>query len=426
MRDGRVGWTLMILAATTLGTLGVAAAQQRGDDAPLAKADDARDKGNGKAKVKKGGLRVPFAAPPKNQGGNAPDPLAAAKAAGGAAAKANANPIGAPAAGQAGPTGPPKWPFHYSMKIMGPDASLLSLAYYPAQKPFEAPVLMLLHETGRGRSGRDFQDPVQDLKKGFATYLQEQGYAVIVPDLRGHGENPRHDLSDAEWRSMPADLQAAYLFLVDRHNRGELNLGKFGVVAEGDAGNLAVAWAASPGGAVSSPGRISDLGAIVIISPVADAHGLVLERLLPPITPRLPMLLASGVKDKPSSDTTVTCQPIIERHQRSRTAFFQTTLHGTKLLNFFPKVAKTVESFLDDPVKFRSSTWEPRYLLDPVQYGNITVVADSGYLALPAANANANANNANAAAAKNAAGNANAKNANGAAAKKGGAAVKKR
>ncbi len=421
MRDRRVGLTLLILAATTLGTLGVAAAQQRGNEEPPARADDAKNgKKDAKGKVQKGGLRVPFAAPPKNQGGNAPDPLAQARQARAAAkGNGNANAKAAPAAGQApvGPVGPPKWPFHYTMKIKGADSTPLSLSYYPAQKPFEAPVLMLLHETGRGRSGRDFQDPVQELKKGFATHLQEQGYAVIVPDLRGHGANARHDLAPAEWRAMPADLQAVYLFLVDRHNRGELNLGKFGVVALGDAGNLAVAWAVSSGGAVSSPGRISDLSAIVIISPVADAHGLVLERLLPPITPRVPMLLASGVKDKPSSDTTVTCQPIIERHQRSRTAFFQTTLHGAKLLNFFPKVAKSVESFLDDPVKFRSSSWEPRYLLDPIQYGNISLVADSGYLSLPAVNANAN--NANAA-------GANAKNANAPAVQKGGAAVKKR
>ena len=324
MRDRRLGWTLLILTATTLGTLGVAAAPLRPDDPPAqekAKANDAR--------AKKGGLRVPFAAPPKNQPANAPDPLAQARqapAAGAAAARGNANANPAPAAAQ--PTGPPKWPFHYAMQILAADSTPLGLSYFPAQKPFEAPVLILLHETGRGRSGRDFMDPVQELKKSFATYLQEEGYAVIVPDLRGHGENARHDLTDTEWLAMPADLQAIYLFLVDRHNRGELNLGKLGVVALGDAGNLAVAWAASPGGAVSSPGRISDLGTLVIVSPVADARGLVLERLLPPITPRLPMLLASGVKDKPSSDTTVTCQPIIERHQRSRTAFFQTALHG--------------------------------------------------------------------------------------------------
>ena len=74
MRDRRLGWTLLILTATTLGTLGVAAAPLRPDDPPAqekAKANDAR--------AKKGGLRVPFAAPPKNQQANAPDPLAQAR-----------------------------------------------------------------------------------------------------------------------------------------------------------------------------------------------------------------------------------------------------------------------------------------------------------------------------------------------------------
>ena len=69
---------------------------------------------------------------------------------------------------------------------------------------------------------------------------------------------------------------------------------------------------------------------------------------------------------------------------------------------------------------FRSSNWEPRYLLDPVQYGNISLVADG--LPRPPRR---QCQHANAPAAKNAAGNANAKNAP-AAAKKAAAAVKKR
>ena len=40
---------------------------------------------------------------------------------------------------------------------------------------------------------------------------------------------------------MVDDLQAAYQFLVDRHNRGKLNLAKFGVLALGEGANLAAA-----------------------------------------------------------------------------------------------------------------------------------------------------------------------------------------
>ena len=63
------------------------------------------------------------------------------------------------------------------------------------------------------------------------------------------------------------DLQAAYYFLVDRHNRGDLNLAKLGVVALGDGANLAAAWAYQPGAAITTDGRPSDLSALAMISP---------------------------------------------------------------------------------------------------------------------------------------------------------------
>ena len=131
---------------------------------------------------------------------------------------------------------------------------------------------MLVHEKGVGRSGKDFEEPIADLKNlGLAEHLQEEDYAVLVVDLRGHGANPRHEVAAREWQSMTRDLQTAYFFLVDRHNRRELNVAKLGVLALGDAGNLVAAWAASPEGAVTSEGRVSDLGALILVSPVEDS-----------------------------------------------------------------------------------------------------------------------------------------------------------
>ena len=66
---------------------------------------------------------------------------------------------------------------------------------------------------------------------------------------------------------MVGDLQSAYLFLLDRHNRGELNLAKLGVVALGDGANLAAAWAYQPGAAITSEGRPSDLSALALRAP---------------------------------------------------------------------------------------------------------------------------------------------------------------
>jgi hypothetical protein len=273
------------------------------------------------------------------------------------------------------------------MKIGVDATTALAAGYYPAEKPFEAPVVLLVHETGQGRSGKDFEDPILNSadKTGFAQALQKAGYAVLLLDLRGHGANPRHDLTDAQFQAMVADLQVAYEFLVDRHNRGELNLGKFGVVALGDAGNLAAAWAAAPGGAVSDDpsggGRISDLGALVLVSPVENARGLPLARILPGIAPRFPMLVISGDRDDQSIATVRAVQPIVERHRLSRVSYFDTNLRGMKLLRFFPKVDEAIVKFLDDPVKFRTVEWEPRYLLNVPEYGEVKLVADSGFIA---------------------------------------------
>ena len=96
---------------------------------------------------------------------------------------------------------------------------------------------------------------------------------------------------------MTVDLQAAYLFLLDRHNRGELNLNKLGVVAVGEGANLAAAWAATPGAAVSTEGRNSDLAALVLVSPTAIEGREGLESVLTTLAPRVPLLLMVGERD---------------------------------------------------------------------------------------------------------------------------------
>jgi alpha-beta hydrolase superfamily lysophospholipase len=266
------------------------------------------------------------------------------------------------------------------MKVGGLDRPPLSVSYFPAREPFRAPVLMLLHESGPGHSGKDFEEPIDELKgKSLAGHFQEQGYAVLAVDLRGHGGNERRALAADEWPAMVGDLQLAYTFLVDRHNRGEINLGKLGVIAVGDSAILAAAWAAATGGGVSSEGRLSDIGALVLVSPTPGVDRLTLARLLPQIAARFPILAISGDRDEASIQAVRDNQRLIERHRLSRVAYFDTSLHGGRLLSFFPKVISTVEKFLDDPVKFRTLDWEPRYLLNPVGYDQADLVADSGF-----------------------------------------------
>jgi pimeloyl-ACP methyl ester carboxylesterase len=270
---------------------------------------------------------------------------------------------------------------HYRLKIRASDDTPLNLVYYPAYPArlgINAPVVMMIHE--KDRSSRDFEEPIADLKnQGFAEHLQGLGYAVLAVDLRGHGANARKALSPQDWRLMIDDLQAAYQFLVDRHNRGKLNLAKLGVVALGEGANLAAAWANMPGGAVSGEGRTSDLGALVLISPLADGEGFLLRQVTNALAPRVPLTILVGERDQISADPVRSVRPIVERPagglKLNRVELFDSSLHGYKLLWLEPRITTVITKFLEGTIKLKATAaWEPRYNLTPVAYGDIQLV----------------------------------------------------
>jgi pimeloyl-ACP methyl ester carboxylesterase len=167
-----------------------------------------------------------------------------------------------------------------------------------------------VHESGRSR--KDFEEPVSELKgRGIAEHLQDEGYAVLSIDLRGQGQNPRRLLSANDRLLMVEDLQAAYHFLLDRHNRGDFNVAKLGVVALGEGANLAVAWANQPGAAIYTEGRATDLNAIVLISPFPDGSGYVLSHVLASLAPRIPLALLAGSKDAASKDAVESARRVV-------------------------------------------------------------------------------------------------------------------
>src|SRR5262249_35787163 len=163
----------------------------------------------------------------------------------------------------------PPTAYHFTFRLHAFDGAMLAASYYRSKLASNAPVVMLIHESGRSR--KDFEEPVLELKgQGLAEHLQGLDYAVLSLDLRGQGQNPRRALARGERPRAAEALQAAYFFLVDRHNRGELNLSKLGVVAVGDGANLAAAWAYQPGAAVTIEGHPSDLSGMALISPMPE------------------------------------------------------------------------------------------------------------------------------------------------------------
>ena len=263
--------------------------------------------------------------------------------------------------------------FHYRLKIRSTDNVSLAASYYPGKPDTTTPVVLLVHEKDRSR--KDFEDPIADLKgKGLAEHFQGLGFAVLAFDLRGQGGNTRRPTSERDWREMVDDLQTAYLFLLDRHNRGELNLARLGVVALGEGANLTAAWAYLPGGAVSHEGRVTDLAGLVLISPLPTGEGLNFATPINAIAPRIPVLLMAGERDAPAHDAVKRVRANVERVRLNRVELFPSSLHGYKLLRLEPKATAVIERFLESTVTHKQTEWEPRYNLSPIDYNDIEVV----------------------------------------------------
>jgi len=335
MRSGQPqAWRLLLVFAVVLVTVGMAVAQGQRPKRP------ARSQGR-----EQGGVPLQKARPE----------------AGDALAKA---------AGQMAGGG-----FHYTLRLRGFDGTPLFASYYPSKLGSSAAVVVLVHESGRSR--KDFEDAVHELKgQGLAQHLQGLGYAVFSMDLRGQGQNPRRSLSQSERPHLLEDLQAAYFFLVDRHNRGDFNVAKLGVIALGDSANLVAAWAYQVGAAVTVEGRPSDLSAMVLVSPKPEGSGFLLSHVLAAIAPRIPLLLLAGDRDNPSKDAVQSVRHLIERIRLNKVELFPSSpLSGYKLLRLEPKVTSAIFRFLDTTLRGRALEWEPRLNLTPVTYSDIQTVA---------------------------------------------------
>ena len=333
MRNEHGGWTWKALAAMSvmLAMVGAVVAQAQ-------------------PRQNRGRVRNQGGAPLKKPRPEAADPLAKA----------------ADVKGKAAATGS----FHYTFKLHSFDGTPLAASFYPSKLGSSAPVVMLIHEANRSR--KDFEEPVTELKgQGLAEHLQSEGYAVFSMDLRGQGQNPRRNLTASDRPLLADDIQAGYVFLLDRHNRGDFNVAKLGVIALGEGANLAVAWAYQPGAAVSTEGRASDLNALVLISPFPEGFGYVFGHVLASLAPRIPLALLAGGKDVASKDAVESVRKMVERARLNKVELFPTSLHGYKLMRLEPKIIPAVMRFLETTIKLRPAEWEPRYNLIPVTASEI-------------------------------------------------------
>lgn len=127
---------------------------------------------------------------------------------------------------------------------------------------------------------------------GLATYLQSLGHSVIVPDLRGHGDSmrvrgrdmtlDREKFNRTAIAAMGEDIEACKRFLMEKNNKGELNIEFLTVVAAGESSVLAVTWAIKDWSWPVVGGRKQgqDVKALVLLSPEKTFKGLSLNTVM--------------------------------------------------------------------------------------------------------------------------------------------------
>src|SRR5262245_42776505 len=174
--------------------------------------------------------------------------------------------------------------------VITKDGVQLHLTYFPStarpgtpEAKQVAPVILLHdHKETRAMYNSLAQKPSSGLEPGEGR-KKRPSFAVVVADLRGHGESTVQVLPDGSQIDLDAtrltkpalqamaafDLEAIRSFLIEKNDAGELNLNKLCILGAGMSANVAVNWAlqdwTAPPLAIGKQGQ--DVKALVLISP---------------------------------------------------------------------------------------------------------------------------------------------------------------
>ena len=207
------------------------------------------------------------------------------------------------------------------------------------EKETTVPIIMV-HGTKGSR--RDFDS--------LASTLQQQGHAVIVPDLRGQGDNTHFNPRPEDYDLMVAqDLEAAKRFLIEKNNKKELNIESLCIVGAGSGAALALNYALVDWSfeALATVKQGQDVKALVLISPEMSVKGASVKKALADVNVRanLSVLVMVGKKSQKAMKEAKLVHGAFERYhplppederKEKQDLFLQTpdtNLQGAKLLN---------------------------------------------------------------------------------------------
>ncbi|MEZ6045876.1 MAG: hypothetical protein R3C11_09935 [Planctomycetaceae bacterium] len=223
---------------------------------------------------------------------------------------------------------------------------------------------------------------------GFATKLQEQGFAVITLDPRKYGEskppeglrNVTKDLKPNDYASiLKYDLEAVKEFLFEEHQQRNLNMAKMAIVAPESLAPVALGFTVrdwkkipykdGPSLATRTP-RGQDVKAVAVISPKVNLPGISGKSAVLHCQPVFEVAICTmaGENDsdgKRESDLIYTYLTGSKKPEGESTMFYNQIYskfgdRGTELVSRNAVLTKDLMVFLDRHVKQLNIPWQDR------------------------------------------------------------------
>lgn len=207
----------------------------------------------------------------------------------------------------------------------------------------------------------------------LAERLQALGHAVIVPDLRGHGESTvtragikldASKMKPRDFASVVLDIDAVKKFLLAENNEKKVNIELLTIVASEMGASAAIQWSIKDWSLKQLVGykQGRDVKSLILLSPRMNYSGLTIRDLIkhPLIREKMLMMVAYGGQNSSVRKDVNLLEKQIERYRQADPASlrlmpFNTTLQGTKLLDPRSPVPEQIIKFIDEQVFAKAS-----------------------------------------------------------------------
>lgn len=258
--------------------------------------------------------------------------------------------------------------------LLSKDGVQLTATYYPGTKGKDSVAMILLHDLKGNR--RDLAE--------LAEMLQAEGHAVLVPDLRGHGDSTTvttpggtttisaDDLSRRDFpRIVRDDLETCKSFLMKENNAGNLNIERLGILGLGMGATVATDWARLDWSWPVYPGlkQGQDVKALILISPEWSIPGVVLQAALahPAVSRQLAVYIIVGRNNSRAFGDAQRIHNMLKRArgrgEPENLVFYgiPTSLQGRELLGAEGRVLeRSIVRFVEDQLAKPAFTWQER------------------------------------------------------------------